>query len=146
MSKAVTVKDIPANVFIPALATHLKKKFADAKIELPDWHDRVKTAVFKELSPADDDWYFTRAASLARRVYIKGGQGVGSLRVVYGGSERRGACPNRFRRASGAIIRHALQDLQTLDIVDVKKDKSGRWVTKNGRHELDTIASQIANK
>ena len=146
MSKAVTVKDIPANEFIPVLATHLKKKFADGKLELPEWTDRVKTAVFKELSPSDEDWYYTRAASLARKVYIKGGQGVGSFRVTYGGSQRRGAAPNRFRKASASIIRHILQQLKELDIVDTRTDKRGRWITKNGRHELDTIASQIANK
>jgi small subunit ribosomal protein S19e len=56
MGKGVTVKDVPAQDFIAALAKHLK-----AKLELPAWHDIVKTAAFKEMPPRDDDWYFVRA-------------------------------------------------------------------------------------
>ena len=146
MVKGATVKDIPSNTFIPVLAQHLKKKFTEGKLELPDWTDRVKTSVSKELAPQDDDWYFVRAAAVARRIYIRGGQGVGTLRTAYGGSQRRGAAPNRFRRASGSIIRHVLQQLKDLGIIDTRKDKRGRWITTQGQHELDTVASQISSK
>jgi ribosomal protein S19E (S16A) len=30
-----------------------------------------------------------------------------------------------------------------MDIIDVKKDAKGRWITTNGQRELDVIASQI---
>jgi len=32
-----------------------------AQIHLPTWVDVVKTGVFKQLSPYDEDWYFVRA-------------------------------------------------------------------------------------
>lgn len=51
-----TVKDVDPQEFVVALAAHLKKK-----LELPEWHDLVKTAAFKEMPPQDADWYYVRA-------------------------------------------------------------------------------------
>ena len=78
---AKTVKDVPADKFVKEYAAHLKQ--AD-KLQLPAWVEIVKTAHWKELSPYDPDWYYTRAASVARHVYLKQGLGVGKLRKVYG--------------------------------------------------------------
>jgi|APGre2960657444_1045066.scaffolds.fasta_scaffold03393_5 hypothetical protein len=41
-------------------------------MEVPTWADVVKTASYKELAPYDPDWFFVRAASMARKVYLKG--------------------------------------------------------------------------
>lgn len=139
MSSA-TVKDVPAPVFIQALAAHFKKS---GKFELPVWADLVKTATHKELSPRDPDWYFVRAASLARRVYLRGGQGVGAFTRVYGGSNRRGTRKSRFNSSSSGLIRHILLQLENVDIVGKKDDRKGRFVTRQGRSELDTIAGQV---
>jgi hypothetical protein len=80
MSKSgATVKDVPAQQFIAALAAHFKKS---SKLELPAWHDLVKTGTFKELCPNDPDWYYVRAAAVARRVYLRGGTGVGEFSRV----------------------------------------------------------------
>jgi len=136
----VTVKDVPALEFVVALAVHLKKK-----LDLPEWHDLVKTANFKELPPQNPDWYFIRAASLARKVYLRGGTGIGSFTKVYGGRRRtRGVKRNCFDRASKGLLRHILQALANIDIVQRRKDKKGRWITTNGQHELDVIAGQVA--
>jgi len=43
-------------------------------MEVPNWADVVKTASYKELAPYDPDWFFVRAASMARKVYLKGEQ------------------------------------------------------------------------
>lgn len=135
-----TVKDVPAQVFITTFAAHLKKS---GKIELPEWHDLVKTAVFKEMPPINADWYFVRAASIARKVYLRGGTGVGALAKVYGGSKSNGVAPEHFRKASKGLIRHILQALESNDWVAKKKGRNGRWLTKAGQSELDTIANQI---
>merc|ERR1712194_698793 len=79
----VTVKDCDPAAFIQALAEHFKRS---GKIELPEWHDLIKTATFKEMCPMDPDWYYVRAASIARKVYLRGGTGVGAFSKVYGGS------------------------------------------------------------
>ena len=34
-----------------------------SQIHLPTWVDIVKTGVFKQLSPYDEDWYFVRAGA-----------------------------------------------------------------------------------
>ena len=39
--------------------------------QLPVWSDIVKTGMFKELAPNGDEWYYVRAASIARR-YVYG--------------------------------------------------------------------------
>jgi small subunit ribosomal protein S19e len=140
MSRGATVKDCDAAQFIAALAEHFKKS---GKLELPEWHDLVKTATFKEMCPLDPDWYYVRAASIARRVYLRGGTGVGAFSNVYGGSAHKGVAPAHFAKAARGCIRHILKQLQEIDIVGKKKDKNGRYITQNGQRELDTIAGQL---
>merc|ERR1712029_862730 len=41
------------------------------KVKLPEWVDIVKTNVAKQLAPFDEDWYYTRLASIARHIYIR---------------------------------------------------------------------------
>jgi len=142
-SGGVTVKDVPAKDFIRALAAHFK---SSGKIELPPWASVVKTAKHKQLAPYDPDWYYVRAASIARKIYLRPGTGVGALRIVYGGRYRRGAVREHFSEAAGKIIRHILQALAQLDIVAVQEDKKGRYITKSGQHELDTVAAQVVVK
>jgi len=140
-SNGATVKDVPAGKYIAALAAHFKKS---AKIEVPDWADIVKTGTFKELCPQDPDWYFVRAASIARRVYLRGGVGVGEFARIYGGLKSNGARRPHYATAATGLIRHILAQLQELDLVSKKKDRKGRFLTRNGQRELDTIAGQLA--
>ena len=139
-TRGATVKDAPTREFIVALAAHFKKS---GKIELPAWHDLVKTGVAKELCPQDPDWYYVRAASIARKIYLRGGTGVGGLTKVYGSGYRRGVKPSHFQQASSGLIRHMLQQLEEIDLIAKKKDRKGRFITRNGQRELDTIAAQI---
>jgi len=93
----------------------------------------------------DPDWYYVRAASIARKVYLRGGTGVGAFTKVYGGSPQgNSVAPTHFKKAAKGCIRHVLHQLQELDIVSKKKDKKGRWITRNGQRELDTIAGQLS--
>jgi len=140
---SVTVKDCDAAEFINALAAHFKQS---GKIELPEWHDLVKTAPFKEMCPMDPDWYYVRAASLARKIYLRGGTGVGAFTKVYGGASHNSVRTPHFRKAAKGVIRHVLQQLAELDIVAKRKDQKGRWITRNGQRELDTIAGQVMSK
>ena len=59
--------------------------FRSGKIKLPLYVDFVKTGPHKELSPYDKDWYYIRAASIARHIYLRKGVGIGALAKVYGG-------------------------------------------------------------
>jgi len=140
VGRCTTVKDVPPGLFVKALAAHWKKS---GKFELPEWHDLIKTAPYKEMCPIDPDWYYTRCASVARRVYLKGGIGVGCFRRIYGGHNRRGVRKPHFALSAGGLVRHILQELGEQDIVAKRKNKNGRWITQNGQRELDIIAGQV---
>lgn len=45
--------------------------FRSGKLKLPDWVDLVKTGLYKELAPFDEDWFYIRAASIARHLYLR---------------------------------------------------------------------------
>ncbi|KAJ4960803.1 hypothetical protein NE237_020713 [Protea cynaroides] len=77
METARTVKDVSPHEFVKAYSAHLKRS---GKMELPHWTDIVKTATFKELAPYDPDWYYVRAASMARKIYLR--QGIGQLQTM----------------------------------------------------------------
>lgn len=141
----VTVKDVDQHDFVKALAAHLKK---NQSIKPPAWSDLVKLGRFKELSPTDDDWYYTRLASTARHLYIRSPAGVGAFMKIYGGRQRRGTRPSHFCRASGSVARHVLKTLETIKYAEKVSSgegaKGGRQLTKTGRKNLDTIAYQVA--
>ncbi|CAI9178630.1 unnamed protein product [Rangifer tarandus platyrhynchus] len=66
----VTVKDVNQQEFVRALAAFLKKS---GKLKVPEWVDTVKLAKHKELVPYDENWFYTRAASTARQLYLRDG-------------------------------------------------------------------------
>ncbi|KZV42765.1 hypothetical protein F511_07462 [Dorcoceras hygrometricum] len=139
MATAKTVKDVSPHEFVKAYAAHLKRS---GKMELPEWTDIVKTGVLKELAPYDPDWYYIRAASMARKIYLRGGIGVGAFRRIYGGSKRNGSRPPHFGKSSGSIARNILQQLQVMGIIEMEP-RGGRRITSNGQRDLDQVAGRI---
>lgn len=111
-------------------------------MELPEWVDIVKTARFKELPPTDADWYYIRAASMARKIYLRQGIGIGGFQKIYGGRQRNGSRPPHFCKSSGAVSRNILQELQKMGIIDVDP-KGGRLITSQGRRDLDQVAGTV---
>merc|ERR1712137_650319 len=110
------VRDVHPETFIRSYAAHLK---ANDKIQLPAWVDIVKTGAFKELAPYDPDWYYIRAAAIARKVYLRQDLGVGAMRRMFGGrNKRKGTVPEHSARAAGGLIRHILQQLEEIQIVE----------------------------
>ena len=90
-----TVFDVPADLLIEKVADELKN---NDKINSPAWSNFVKTGVHKERKPENADWWYVRAASIIRRVYMDGPVGVMSLRTFYGGKKDRGVRPEVFRK------------------------------------------------
>lgn len=80
-------------------------------------------------------------ASIARKIYIRGGIGTGEFRKIYGGRKRRGMRPSRSSKASGGLIRYSLQQLEKLGVVE-KHPNGGRKLTVKGQAEMDTQAGQ----
>lgn len=84
---------------------------------------------------------FLYSASIARKIYIRGGIGTGEFRKIYGGRKRRGMKPNRSSKASGGLIRNALQQLERLGVIETDA-RGGRRLTSKGQAEMDTQAAQ----
>ena len=143
MVKATSVKDVDQQEVVKHIAQFLKKS---GKVKVPEWSDLVKLGTFKQLAPVDPDWYFIRTASIARRLYVRSPVGVGNLRVVYGGQNGRGVRPNHFAKGSGSVIRKALQTLEALKWVEKHSDGKGRVLSKQGRKDLDRIATDLRQK
>lgn len=136
-ARGICVRDVSATAFIKAYAEHLKNS---DKFDLPVWSDTIKTAVFKELAPYGDDWYYIRAASIARKVYLRPGIGMGQLQKWYGGAYRRGARTEHFRKAASGVIRSVLLQLEEMKVVE-KLEAGGRRVTVVGQQDLDRVSS-----
>jgi len=140
-----TVYDVKADELIEAVAVKLSKI---PEMSPPDWAKFVKTGVHKERPPERDDWWFIRAASILRKIYIMGPIGISKLRTKYGGKHRRGYKPPHFAKASGNIIRKIVQKLEKSALVahTSKNGHKGRVVTAKGKSLLDKTASEIAQK
>eukprot|EP01035_Chromulina_nebulosa_P019163 gene19163-25006_t len=139
-SGAITVRDVQADKFIAAFADSLKN---NDKFVVPKWVDLVKTGVNRELAPYDPDWYYIRAAAIARKVYLKQGTGVGALQRQFGGAYRRGAAPNIHRDSSAGLIRSILISLDEIKITELH-EKGGRRISRVGQQALDLVAGQVA--
>merc|ERR1712242_398243 len=134
-----SVKDVDQQKFVVALSAFLKKS---GKVKVPEWADIVKTSVAKELAPYDEDWYYTRVASVARHLYMRSPVGVKTLTKIYGVRRNNGTCPSHWARGSGSIARKGLQALEQLKLVE-KDANGGRKMSSQGRRDLDRIAAQI---
>lgn len=133
------VYDVPATLFVAKAGQKLKET---GKVQAPEWVADVKTGSHRQLPPTQQDWFYTRCASILRRIYVDGPVGVQRLRSLYGGRKNRGVRPDRHERSGGSIIRDALQQLEKAGLV--KQVKGGRIVTAQGMAFLDKVATEMA--
>lgn len=135
MARTIFTKNPVA--FIPALAENLKGM---EEFIVPEWALFVKSGTSRERPPASVDFWYVRAASILRQLYIKGVVGVGKLRTRYGSKKDMGGRPDQFRKASGKIIRVILQQAEQAGLVEkVDNLQHGRRLTEKGRNLLDSI-------
>lgn len=134
-----TIYDVDAGKLIDLASAELKKI-----IKMPEWAKFVKTSHGKERHPVDSDWWFFRAASILRKLYLHGKPiGVNKLKIKYSCKKNRGMKPEKRAKGSGKIIRVILQDLEKLGFVkqvEIKKHK-GRQITGKGKSFLDQLCS-----
>jgi len=133
----VGIYDTEAADVIGKAAQELKK----TKVQAPEWAAFVKTGVCKERLPDDPDWWYMRAGSMLRKIYMRGPVGVSSLRKYYGCKKNRGVKPGKFRLASGKIIRTILQQLEAEGlVVQVEKGvHKGRIMSPKGKSFMDKL-------
>merc|ERR1712241_1060185 len=132
-------KDVDQQKFTVAMGAFLKKS---GKMKVPEWVDIAKTNISKELAPYDEDWFYTRTASMARHLYIRAPVGVNTVCKIYGVRRNNGSAPSHWRAGSGSVARKALQALEGLKLVE-KDPNGGRRLTSQGRRDLDRIAAQL---
>ncbi len=134
----VSAHDVPSGKLIAALAEQMK---STQGVEQPDWAKLVKTGSHAERPPANADWWFTRAASLLRKLYLHGPVGLTDLERAYGGSKALKYYPKHHRDAGGSSIRKILKQLEQAELVS--KTSKGRVLTPKGRAVLDKTSKEI---
>ncbi|MFP4117539.1 MAG: 30S ribosomal protein S19e [Candidatus Woesearchaeota archaeon] len=138
----VSVYSVDPSALIRRVSEELKKTDL---VHPPLWAKFVKTGPAKDRPPVEDDWWYVRASSVLRAVYKEGPIGVGKLRTRYGSKQNRGLAPERFRPASGNILRTILQQLEKEGLLMQGKDKNerGRHITSKGQSLLEKCASEL---
>lgn len=132
------VYDIPAQKFNDSLAKALKQI---PEFKMPEWALFVKTGTSRKKPPVDSDWWYNRAASILRQIYIKGVVGVNRLRVRYGSRKNRGMKPERFKKSGGKAIRTILQSAEKAGFLEKAGEgkRKGRKMTEKGKKFLEEV-------
>ncbi|MFQ5975208.1 MAG: 30S ribosomal protein S19e [Candidatus Hydrothermarchaeales archaeon] len=133
-----TVYDIPASSVIDKASKELKKL---KEVKPPDWARFIKTGSGREKQPEQKDWWYTRAASILRKIYIGGPIGITRLSRKYGSKKNRGFKPEARRKGSGAITKTIIKQLESIDLI--KTTKKGRSITPKGVSFLDKISHAL---
>ena len=102
----------------------------------------MKTGRHTERGPSQDDWWYTRAASIMRKLYVKGPMGSSRLAAEYGGYADKGSMPNRAVKGSRNIARKCMMQLEAAGYL-VSKDKEGRAISPAGQSLLDNTAKEV---
>ena len=136
------VYDVPPDELISSLTEILKTE----DIPAPAWTVFVKTGAHADKPPQKSDWWYTRCASILRKIYLHGPLTVNDLRTIYGDGKRKMYYAARHHRdASGAIIRNAIHGLEKLGYLE-KVEKKGSVVTRQGMQKLDKLSTEILNE
>ena len=138
-----TAYEVPAGALIERLAKHLKQNMGD--ITPPPLSEYSKTGAHKARPPQDPDWWYSRCASLMRKLYVHGPTGVARLRVEYGGRVGRGNRREHHVPAGGSSIREPLQQLEKVKLV-VTDGKKGRKLTHEGIVLLNRTAAELSKE
>lgn len=134
----VNAHDVPSGRLISALAEQMK---GVTGVEQPEWARFAKTGSHAERPPADAEWWFTRAASLMRKLYLHGPVGLTDLERAYGGTKALKYYPKHHRDAGGSSIRKILKQLEQAELV--AKTPKGRVLSPKGRAMLDRASKEI---
>ena len=134
----VNAHDVPSSRLIGALAEQMKGL---PGMQEPEWAHWVKTGSHAESPPTNSDWWFTRAASMMRKLYVHGPVGLTDFERAYGGTKALHYNPKHHRDAGGAAIRRILKQLEQAELV--AKTPKGRVLSPKGRAMLDRTSKQI---
>ncbi len=132
------IYDIPSKYLIEEVATKLK-----VEIKEPEFVRYVKTGVNRERAPQRQDWFYVRMGSILYRAYKWNVIGSEGLRTYYGGRQRKGVKTEHHHKASGKVIRSALQKLEEAGYLERAKPR-GRQVSPKGQKFLNELSKLVA--
>lgn len=136
----ITANMVPPELLIERLSEYIKENVKE--VQPPQWALFAKTASFKERVPDNiENWWYIRAASILRKLYINDSFGVGTARTIYGGLKRRGSKPSHTVKAPGHSTRLIFQQLEKAGLV--VKTQEGRKLSPKGRSLLDKLSYEI---
>lgn len=143
-----TYYDVPADLLIRGLA---EKMQSYDKISPPEWASQVKTGTHRERPPVQDDWWHTRAASVLRKVAIKGPIGTNRISQEFGGAKDRGVKKNKAVAGSRNVARKILQQLSDSGLISESMNSTGtvnhgRVVSPKGHALLDEVAHSVRDQ
>ena len=81
---------------------------------------------------------------MLRKVYVSGPIGTSHLRKAYGGLRRGRNSPEKSTKASGAVIRKALQQLESEGLIT--SSRPGRIISAKGRSLLDKFSATLVKE
>ena len=136
------VREVSAAKYVNALAQHLEESHV---IEAPKWSELVKTGYLKQMPPNNSNWWYVRAASIARQIYMRHNVSVSGLSFRYGANENPGSSPKHHEVSSRKVIRTILQQLEAAGLVKMGEDK-GRQLTPKGFKILEEIANKAGSQ
>ncbi|KAK0188023.1 hypothetical protein F5146DRAFT_1141481 [Armillaria mellea] len=106
------VRDVSAEAFIAAYASHLKRS---GKLE--------------SLPPTDPDWYYVRAAAVARHIYLRKDVGVETVH-------------HTTKTHPASVQRKICQSLEKIGVLE-QTERGGRRISQDGQRDLDRIATAV---
>jgi small subunit ribosomal protein S19e len=133
-----TVYDARAEVLISKLSEYLRRS---PQLEPPVWAPFVKTGSHAEGLPMNKEWWYTRCASLLRKIYLHGPIGISQLRSDFGGRKAVGFSKAHHRDSGSSILRRCLKQLEEAGYVT--KTVKGRVLTGKGMGFVDKTASEV---
>jgi len=137
--KSTAVYEMPGNEYNKKLAELLK---SISEFKQPEWSFYVKTGTAKKRPPQETDFWHKRAASILRQIYIRRVVGVNRLKTRYGSKKNRGVRPEKFRKASGKMIRIILQQAEQAGLLEKFNEsgrRAGRKLTDQGKELLESV-------
>ena len=135
----VNAHEVPANILIDKITADLKKT---SQLTPPVWISYVKSSPNRHRLPDNDDWWYTRCASILRKIYFNGPIGLSKLEFEYGGNVKKGYKPKKHVNSGGSIIRNALQQLESIGLIS-KTESNGRIITSKCSSIIDKASTEI---
>ena len=139
-----SLKNVSVKFFLTFLPAKLKEEYTKNEIFVPQWAELVKTGAGKERKPIEKDWWFIRAASILKKLFIFSNIGVQKLSRKYSSLKNRGCKPERKVPSGRKHLRLILQNFEKLNLVT--KDKKGRMISDNGKKTLSSWIKLFENE